>query len=355
MKTNSPETPENLRAAAGGGRITIREFAKLANTSTATISRVLSDKPGVSEKERKRILQLADKVGYRPNKIAQNLALQKSHVLGLIAADLTNSIYVSFFRSVQHTIQKLGYQVLIADSELSAEKEIDNIRIMQQHLAEGLIIFPVHDWNNKTRLDHLLELKLRRMPFVIVGRIEGYGFDSVTSEETNTAYRLASHLLDLGHRRIAFVGAEETNRCIVERLEGVRKALADRGLPLDPEHVIEHQPGWPDRMIAMLQQRNRPTALVIINDVCSLIAYRPLLEAGFRIPDNLSIVTFGNNIWAQLLKPSLTSTAENFTEVANESLDILLARIDNSDAPPVQRLVPQEIIVRHSTAPPPQA
>lgn len=332
--------------------ITIKDLAQMANTSTATVSRVLSNKPGVAESKRRVIMQLADKVGYRPNRIAQNLALQRSHVLGFIAADLQNFSYVDFFRHVQHRVEKMGYQVLIADSEQSVEKEAHNIEIMRQHRAEGVIVFPVHDWKANSPIDHFLQLRVQKFPFVLVGRIEGYGFDSVTSEEVNTAYRMTKHLINLGHRRIAFVGDDKTNRCIIERREGMEKALRDAGLKLDARDVVSLGEQWIDDLRKVVTRKDRPTALFMINDVLSLMAYHPILEAGLQLPRDLSIVAYGNGLWSSHLRPRLTTSLENNEELARVVMESLLKRIDNPDAAPIQHLIPQDLIVRESSAAP---
>lgn len=334
--------------------VTIKDIAALANTSTATVSRALSNKPGVTEAKRKRIQTLAGKLGFSPNRIAQNLALQKSHVLGLVAADLHNPFYIDFFRRIQNHVEDIGYQVLIADSEQSLEKEKHNINLMRQHRAEGLIIFPVHDWRIHTDVSHFLELRVRQFPFVIVGKLNEASFDSVTNEEVKTAQLVAQHLLDLGHRRIGFIGADAENRPVCERLEGVRKALAAANLELEDKHIVRHYPGWPEDMIRMLKRKDRPTALVMINDVLALMAQRPLAEAKIRVPHDLSMAAFGNNLWAAHLVPSLTTTAENNEEVARVAMELLFKRIEEPGRAPLTHLVNPEFLRRESTAPPPK-
>lgn len=330
--------------------ITIKDLAQMANTSTATVSRVLSNKPGVAESKRRVIIQLAEKVGYSPNRIAQNLALQKSHVLGFIAADLQNFSYVDFFRHVQHRVEQMGYQVLIADSEQSVEKERHNIEVMRQHRAEGIIVFPVHDWKAQSTIDHFLQLRLQKFPFVLIGKIDDYGFDFVSTEEVEASYRMTKHLIDQGHRRIAFVGCDTTNRCIKERFDGFTRAMKEAHLEIAPSHVIQLKDGWWDEMKALLSKPGRPTALFMINDVLALIAQRPLLELAIRIPEELSVVAFGSGAWMTHLRPALTASVENNAEVSRVALETLLKRIDNPDIPPMQQLIPQDFIVRESTA-----
>jgi len=332
--------------------ITIKDLAEMANTSTATVSRVLSNKPGVADDKRRRIVELAERLGYSPNRIAQNLAMKKSQVLGFIAADLRNAVYVEFFRLVQAHVEPLGYQVLIADSCQDIEKEKRNIAIMREHRAEGLLIFPIHDWNAHSEFDHFLRLKLQRFPFVLVGKIEGYGFDYVTSEETATGIELVEHLVVQGHRRIGFVGSDNSNRCIRERMDGVRQGLRGAGLDLRECDAIPFSGEWQEQLRTVLRRPDRPTALVMVNDSFALIAQRMLVEMGFALPADVSVVAFGDGMWSRHLKPSLTTTDENIAEVAQASIELLLSRIDDPARPAEQRLVPQIFILRESTAPP---
>lgn len=336
--------------------ITIKDLAQMANTSTATVSRVLSNKPGVTPDRRERILQLAKEVGYTPNRLARNLALKKSYVLGFIAADLANPVYVEFLRRIQAWGEELGYQVLVADSHRNTEKERHNIEIMREHRAEGLIIFPVQDWKRKSNNDHLLELKLQKFPFVLGGKIDGFGFDYVTAEEIDTADKLTRHLIELGHRHIGFVGLNTENRCITERYEGFRKALREERIDFDEKRDVvrfKDDESWTEELVELLSRPKRPTALVMINDVFALLATRPLARMGIVVPRDLSVATFGNEIWAEHLNPSLTTTLENDKKVARAMMDLLLEKMEDPDKAPSQILIPQELLVRESTAPPP--
>lgn len=327
----------------------MEELAGLANTSTATVSRVLNNKPGVTPATRKRVLDLAGKLGYRPNRIAQNLALQKSHLLGFIAADLLNSFYIDFFRRVQHRVEKMGYQVLIADSERNIDEEKHNIDVMLHQHAEGMLIFPVHDCRIHTDINHLLELRVKKYPLVVLGKVDGRNFDSVTNEEIETAYTMTRHLTDYGHRRIAFIGYESEDRPVGERFEGVLRAAHEAGCNIDQSLILAHRDGWTSDLVDLLTRPDRPTALVIMNDVLALLAHRTINELGLSVPRDLSIVTFGNNIWTRHLKPTLTSTAENCGEVARIAIDLLLKRMEDPECPTMQYSVPQDFIVREST------
>ncbi|HNT36726.1 MAG TPA: LacI family DNA-binding transcriptional regulator, partial [bacterium] len=228
-------------------RITIKDIARMGSTSIATVSRVLNGKPGVSQITRLRIQEIIDQTGYRPSLVAQNLALRKSLHLGFVASNLVNSFYVDLFRQIEKLTRNEGYHLLLMDSEQDIEHERENIKLMRQHQVQGLIIVPVHDYDESTDVDHLLRLKLSRFPFVIFGKVDGYGFDCVTTEERDAAAQLTRHLLDYGHRRFAFVGDHPNNRCVRERIQGVRDALAERGLHLPQQAAIPMDDIWFDR------------------------------------------------------------------------------------------------------------
>lgn len=331
--------------------VTIKDIAELSNTSISSVSRVLSGKPGVEHSKRKRILQLAQKLGYMPNRLARNLALQKSYVLGFIAADLFNKVYIDFLRYVQSRVEEMGYQVLIADSERNADKEAHNIQMMRAHQAEGLIIFPVHDWSVESSIEHLLDLRLKKFPFVVMGKLESVNFDTITSDDVLAGETLTRHLIQLGHRKIGFVGFDDQNRPVIERFTGVKNALSEAGCSIPEKYIIMHREGWPQDMIKLLKQEDRPSALVFMNDVLALIAHRSLQEMGIRIPEDISIATFDNGIWTSHLKPSITTTSERVREEASSALDLLFRRIEDPDAPHQQILVPQDFIQRESTGP----
>lgn len=335
--------------------VTIEQLAALAKTSTATVSRVLNNKPGVTEKTRQRVQNVADELGYQPSRIAQNLALQKSHVLGFVAADLQNAFYTDLFRRVQRQMEPMGYQVLIADSEQNVAKEKHNLAVMRQHRAEGLIVFPVHDWKTQTELNHFMELRLRKFPFVVIGKLNEVACDSVTNEEITSARKLTEHLLELGHREIAFIGSDLENRPVRERQRGVEAALHAARLKLKPENVVPHRHNeWLANLKALLKREKRPTALVVMNDVLALIAHRAILEEGIRIPEDISMATFGNEIWTEHLRPSLTTTDVNPEAVATLAMDMLLKRMQDKELHPTQHAIPQKLIIRESTGPAPK-
>lgn len=331
--------------------ITIRDIARMANTSTATVSRVLSGKGGVTPATRQRIEELVTQLGYTPNRLAQNLALKKSNTIGIIVSNLENSIYVEFFRHVERHLRGKGYQVLLADSEMDVDKERCNIQVMREYRADGLLIFPVHDGDIHTDIDHLLELKIAHYPFVLIGQLEGTAFDWVTSEEVDSAYRLTRYVIEMGHRRVGFLGCSRENRCTLQRYTGICHAMSEAGLELEGE-LIDQPETWDPIIEAMLSKQDHPSVVIATNDVLAVVIIRKLREMGFEVPRDLSIVSFDDSAWSKHILPALTTNRVNYEEVGRLALELLLRRIEEGPGIPEQHLVPQTLIERESCQPP---
>jgi LacI family transcriptional regulator len=339
--------------------VTIRDLARMTNTSVATVSRAIGNKPGVTPETRGRIVQLAESLGYQPNRNAQSLVQQKTHLIGLIASALRNPWYVEFLGRMESFCADRGYQILVTESQLNPQREQENINTMLQHQAEGLVIFPVSDWLSQENFDYFLKLKLRRFPFVLIGRVEGYGFDCVYTEEVESAMRLTEHLLNLGHTRFGMVDYDPRNRPARERLEGIKKALVVAGLLNGDEPITEpvlrvtqyHRGAWRANLESWFTSPNPPTALIPTNCGVGLELYRPLTEMGLRIPEEVSVASFDDPDWVKHLVPSMTVCRPDDEKVIHLALETLVERIHNPAGPTRVHSIPQELIMRESTGP----
>lgn len=341
-------------------KVTLTDLARMAGTTPSTISRVLNGKPGVSEAKRKSIMALVKNVGYRPNLMARNFKMKKSRALGFIASDINNPFYVNFFRHIENDMREQGYKVLIADSERDLCKEKDNIENMLQNQVEGLLVFPVIDILSDYNADHLLDLKLEQVPFVLLGKIPNHPFSHVVSEEVESSRRVANHLIELGHKRLGLVlDHRQMDRPSIERHQGIAQALIEHGLCGEDEiddyisKIYVEDDDWEAQLEKLLKADDAPTALIPLSDVMALMLKRPLKRMDISVPEDLSIVTYGDNIWSRYLSPSLTSLKPDIGGIARKALEVLMQRIENPDAPTKRYLIPQELVIRESTGPVP--
>ena len=331
---------------------------------TLTLPAVPSPSRGgycISERTRKLSVTLTDlarMAGTTPNLMARNFKMKKSRALGFIASDINNPFYVDFFRHIDNDTREQGYKVLIADSERNIDKEKDNIENMLQNQVEGLLVFPVIDILSTYNADHLLDLKLEHIPFVLLGKIPNHPFSYVVSEEVESSRRIARHLIDLGHKRLGLVlDHRELDRPSIERYQGIAQGLIEQGLCREDEidgfihKIYVEDADWEAQLEALLRAGDAPTALIPISDVIALMMNRPLNRMGICVPGELSIVTYGDNIWSRYLSPSLTSIKPDIGGIARKALEVLMQRIEEPDAPIGKYLIPQELVLRESTGP----
>jgi len=326
----------------------------MSNTSTATVSFVLRNKPGVKEDKRKRILQIVRETGYRPNRSARNLVLRKSSTLGFVVANLKNPVYVDVFIQVQEFFRNRGYQILLMDSQVDVEKEKQNIELMLESQVEALIVIPVHDFQLDAGVQHLQAVRDQNIPLLILGKMDGCDVDYVTSEEVQAAYDLTRRLIDWKHRRVAFLRPNPHNRAAIARLEGTAKALAESGLQLYDKFNTSSEKGRGKELDALLAKEDRPTAIVTVNNIFGIQAIQHCKALGLSVPKDVSVVSFDDLSVASVISPSLTTCSVDVERLSQETVEILAAKMANPKIPAIRRLIPQIVHLRESAGPCPK-
>ncbi len=337
---------------------TIVDIARICNVSTASVSRVMTGLPGVKAEKREQILSTAATIGYRPNRAARRLVTNKSHMFGFIASDLRNTAYLEYFHTLEREVRREGYEFLIADSEQSVERENANIEKMLDNRVDGLMLLPVSDWLGDGDVSHLRKLELKPIPVVLFGYLQGFNFDSISADETAAAAQLIDHLFDLGHRRYLYVEIGDLlNRPAQERLNGVKHALRNKGLPASALRVTSAESeGWLQEVLKTLTKSMPPTAIICVNDLIAFQLYRPLHDAGISVPQDVSMCSFGTSRIehtdiGELLIPSLTTVDFDNEAVAKNGAIMLLDRLTDARSLPKMSRVPGHLLVRESTGP----
>ena len=334
-------------------RITIRELATMAGTTYATVSRALSGKPGVSNRFREKIVQLAKKHHYVPNQFARTLQKGGSPFLGFLAADLTNFTYIGIFRQLEALCRERGFALLLADSEQSPELEREHVEYFLRMNVRGAFVFPVSDWRSNVSNKHFDTLLSNRIPIVAMGHISQPGISTVVSEEKLNARKLIAELHALGHKRFLLV-AQETpgNVPATIRLKSITQAIS----ALDGGHLTEvvrtgTPLDWKGAVVRAMQKGNkRPTAIVTINENAALALYRPLAVAGIRIPEDVSLATCGSCNWIEEVAFPLTSAHIYIESLAKAAQSLLFEKMNDLNAPDKHLTIAQSILLKESVA-----
>ena len=322
----------------------------------------LARREGVSRVTVRRASELLIQEGLVERRPGKGLFIRQSTVapalvrVQVVAGNLAWEPCLQAARGVQFAARGVGAEVQIYDAHGNEGADLDTIRRLPESGAQGAVIVSLH---SEAFAETLYGLKVRGFPFVLVDqRLKDLDVPSVLADNADGGTQLARHLLDLGHRRIGFIG-DLVADTVQERLGGLRDAMGDAGLPFDRSLVVDLKPAqrladWSPEVVvqarALLARRDRPTAVfascdAVARDVCTAAA-----AEGLRVPGDLSVVGFDDDPLAGLLNPPLTTVRQPFAEMGRVAFELLRARIADPASPVEHRIVPISPVYRASAA-----
>lgn len=309
--------------------VTMRAVAHDAGVSVATVSRVLNDARYVDPGTRDRVRDSITRLGYRPNRAAQSLTTGRSAVIGVIVADIQVPFFTTLARGIQNRASSAGWLTLVANSDEDADQEDELIRASVERGVDGLIISPA------AGPSVALREVAPRLPVVLVDRaVEGLSVDTVLSNNRGAAHGATSHLLALGHRRIAYATETPDKTSNIERLEGYRSALGEAGV--DPDDglvwVTDYHTNGAERELRRRLATRRASALICAEGSIALGAIRAVRSLGLRVPDDLSLIGFDQMDWSSATEPPLTVVEQRANRIGSVAADLLIRRLGRGDA-----------------------
>jgi DNA-binding LacI/PurR family transcriptional regulator len=327
----------------------IKDVARLASVSTATVSRVLANERYVKEDVRRAVQAAMEQLNYQPSRTARSLRSQRSRIIGLIISDIQNPFFTSLVRAVEDVAYGQEYALFLCNADEDSEKEKFYLDLMQAEHVAGVIVSPTRE-----KADPCLELVKARIPFVVVDRtLADVQVDTVVLDNIQGAYDLVSHLIADGHKRIGAVLGHPIATTGRERYEGYARALADHHLPLEPDLV---RVGAPRELVGhrlteeLLALPEPPTALFTGNSLLTMGALRALRQREWQIPHDMALVGFDEFEWMALMRPGLTVIAQPTYDIGRIAAELLLQRIEDPARPP-QKVVTRGLLhVRQSCA-----
>ncbi len=335
------------------GRPTIRDVARLAQVAPITVSRVVNNSGYIGEETRRRVQQAIAELNYIPNALSQSLRYQKTNMITLLVSDVTNPFWTTITRGVEDVCSASGLHVILCNTDESSAKLENYVRMLLQHQMDGFILAANRDDAPVVRL-----IEESNIPIVLVDRVlEGVNAPAVYSDSEAGARELTRHLIELGHTRIALLASSLQQSTSAQRAAGYRQALVDAGLPVD-EALILHgsysqQSGYQMMMQLNEEMDQLPTALLTANNFIALGVQRALSELQLAIPQDISLVTFDDLPFQLYPEPLLTTAAQNPYRLGQEAARLLVEQIrGRAGGSKVSVVLPVEIIIRHSTAPP---
>jgi LacI family transcriptional regulator, galactose operon repressor len=335
--------------ATPSGRPTLADVAAQAGVSPATVSRALAHSPLVKERTRVRVREVADHMGFRPNRLASSLRRGATMAVGLVVPDVAAPFYATALKGVQEAVEAAGYHVLVVNTERDARREREALASLGGHQVDGVIVATSGGY---------LDIGV---PAVFIDNVSGPG-TAVALENAAGIALLVDHLVTVhAHERIAYVGPPEVVGIgasgVVgsgrERLDAFRAAVGRRGLALPPEYVqLAHHSAWEEHARAatreLLSLPSPPTAILAGSDLLALGVLRGARDRGRAVGHDVAVVSFDEPASADLLDPPVTSLDRHDREIGERAANLLLTLLrGHADPGGVQRL-PVELVARRS-------
>jgi len=327
----------------------LADVARRAGVSTASVSRVLADKPHVSDDVRQRVLAAVNELSFRPSRLARSLRVQRSHVLGLIISDIQNPFFTAIVRAIEDIAYQHQYTLVLCNADEDPDKEALYINLMIAEKVAGVIISPTQETATSCqRLAHV------GIPMVAIDRrVSDLPVDTVVVDNLNAACEIVSHLIADGHRRIGAVVGTPIATTGHERRDGYLRALQLHGIP--PEAALLRS-GLPTiatgyRLVnELLDLPNPPTALFAGNNLLTIGALKAIHEHNLRIPEQIALAAFDEMEWMFVVKPALTVVAQPVYAMGKCAAELLLARIADPNRPIEEIVLQPTIHIRQSCA-----
>ncbi len=326
--------------------VKIKDVADAAGVSTATVSRVLANKPHVRPEVHKRVMEVVQALGYRPNRVAQNLRSNSSKIIALIVSDIENPFFQSVSRAVDDAAHEQGFSVLLYNTDENPEKEKLCLNLLRDENVAGVILSPT-----RQAIDNLAATSFLAMPMVIIDRhVSKLDVDNVVIDNAKSAYTITNHLLEHGYKRIAgiFGIGSTTGR---DRREGFMRALKDYNIKPVNDFIKYTNAREADGFLTatkLLQAKERPDAVFTSNSLLASGVLLAIRESRLSIPDDIAFASFDDTTWAKLVEPALTVIEQPTYEIGRTAAEMLIKRIQDPTRSNREVVLNTKLLVRQS-------
>lgn len=332
-----------------GKKVTVKDVARRAGVSVTTVSLVLNGKAGaIPEETRRRVRLVAEQLEYAPSYAARAMVTRSTKCIGVVVPDLCNAFFAQTVKQMQTELARYGYAVILCNSEERADNDMRYLRLLSDRSADGVIYAPsAESLLGDARAKICALVKEIGIPCLFFDRYFSEEDPVVAADNEESGYRAAKHLVENGHTKIFAVTGPLVLNSSRNRLAGLKRALAERGLSMPEEYVFA---GGYDVGAGVLAGeaflKTDATAVFAFSDVQALGFYKSVRSAGKRIPADVSVVGFDNIGYAELASPPLTTMRQPTDELAQAACRSLLGMLKGERPAPVR--LPAELVVRGS-------
>ena len=329
--------------------ITIYDVAREASVSMATVSRVVNGNPNVKPATRKKVLEVIDRLGYRPNAVARGLASKKTTTVGVVIPDISSTFYAELARGIDDIATMYKYNIILSNSDQNKDKELHLLNTMLGKQVDGIVFMG----GNITE-EHVQEFEKSPVPIVLAASVESSKkISSVNIDYAQATYDAVKSFVEKGHKVIALVlGSLEEPINSDHKLEGYKRALADSGIAFKEELVIEGDYTYESGMESfdkLMELDEKPTAIFVGSDEMAIGVIHSAEDKGFKVPDDFEIISSDNTKLTLMVRPQLTTIVQPLYDIGAVAMRLLTKYMNKETVEDGIVVLPHRIEARQST------
>ncbi|KAJ52162.1 LacI family transcriptional regulator [Clostridium tetanomorphum] len=326
----------------------IKDVAKEAGVSIATVSRVLNDVDVVNEETKKKVLAAIKKLGYRPNIVARSLKTQKTSTIGIIIPDISNQFYPEIVRGAEDVANIYDYNIMLCNTDLDIEKETEYLKVLKEKMVDGVLYM-----SNSLNKDTIRLINELQIPTVLVETTDKEkSFPSVTINNEKAAYDAVSYLAGKGNKRIAYIGPNDNMMNATSlRYTGYKRALLENNIQIDDELVcfsgMKAKDGY-EAINKILDKTSSLDAVFCAGDEIAMGAINSLRDKEISVPENVDVIGFDNIYAASMFYPKLTTVSQPMYDMGSVGMRMLIKIINKQDLEKKHYVLEYQLIERNS-------
>jgi LacI family transcriptional regulator len=328
-------------------RATLKEVARLAGVSTATVSNVLNETKFVSEEVKEKVNSAIQELNYETNIVAKSLRVKESRIIGLLISDISNPFFSILVRGIENELAKSNYSILLNNTDSSVEKEDTYLKMLIGKRVDGLIISSAGNTG-----DYFRSMEKTGVPMVFLNRCPDFLIsDVIMTNNIKGAYSATEHLIRHGYEKIAIITGPTSISTGKDRLIGYKRALEDYSIAESDELVKEGsfntESGY-KKMKELMEQDYKPDAVFISNNSMTFGAYKYLKESGHTVPDQVAVIGYDDFDWAEIVEPPITTVRQPAYDLGVHAAKLILARIIKKQVKREMMYMDPTLIIRRS-------
>ncbi len=330
-------------------KITLKDLAQALNVSVVTVSKALRDHPDISAKMKTQVKKTAKEMGYIPNIVARNLSSRRTRTIGLIVPKIAHSFFSSLIESVYQYAAEQNYEIVLTTSQENPEFENKHLLTMISMRVDGILI----SVTDKTDTLPLLSVvRENQIPLVQIDRTLNAPFSKVVFEDAAGTYRAVKHAIDLGYRKLAFVGGNHKLHIARDRLNGFKKALKESNLPVQKRFLVQGGFTEADGYRAVMdfkKSKQLPEFIFAATYPVALGVIKAAKELNLKIPEDIDLISFGGSEFNTFITPAISFVEQDTKEMARLAVGQVLREIEaNEPGPPVDLRIPSELRLKET-------